>query len=142
MKVTRIDYIGDDSCKMPLAVCNILMDDVLILKGIKLFCGKTQGYYLVFPSKQDIYSSVMALNEGIDLAIPAVDCPEKENHQYEEFFHPVNKNFYESLLDLVLEGYHVYLRQGMPKLFVYRPTYNRRKDTWQKGETLTTSMEN
>lgn len=141
MDITRIDFINVDDChgKVPLVMCNILMDDVLLLKEVKLFCSRTKGYYLVFPSKQDLYGSIKAANRGIDIALPGVNCIEKENVKYDEFFHPVNKNFYESILDSVLGGYHMYLRHGIPR-FVYRPM-GRRKDNWQEDVKLVTQME-
>lgn len=109
MVVTRVVYnkaVGSKS----LAVCDVVLDNSLKLSGIGLRKGN-DGYFLIFPSKQDVYNSIKTLNEGIFIQYPnnSKGCSNSENRSknYEEFYHPVTNVFYTSLLKEVVNGYEI-----------------------------------
>lgn len=86
-----------------LITCNVVLDDCLLLSGLNLYKG-SKGYFLVFPSKQDIYKSVNDMNEGVSIKYPAGESKHIKNGKcYDEFFHPVDSEFYETLLKRVVE---------------------------------------
>lgn len=109
MQITRVIFNDDGfKAKEALAVCSVILDDCFKLKGISLYKGN-DGYYLTFPSKQDVYRSVNKLNEGLSINYPANSregCGKHEGSKsYEEFFHPVSNKIYEYILDTILAGY-------------------------------------
>ncbi len=107
MKVTRVVcYYRNKSNEKALAVCSVILDDCLRLNDVSLLRGE-DGYFLVFPSRQDVYREVESLNKGIKVAFP-------ENHlvsnktkakKYEEFYHPLDKGMYQDILKAVVEAY-------------------------------------
>lgn len=104
MKVTRIIFNVGKLGKS-LANCGVVLDDSIMLSDISLHKGK-DCYYLIFPSKQDVYKSVRDLNEGVSIKYPVNSREGKEDSKkFEEFFHPVSNEFYKSLLDTILIGY-------------------------------------
>lgn len=103
MKVTRVELNRLTDAKS-LAYCSVVVDDSLMLTGINLYKGQ-KGYYLVLPSKQDIYKSISELNENYDIIYPqnAKDTKSiKNNKKFEEFYHPVTKKFYDELLNSIV----------------------------------------
>lgn len=105
MKVSKVVF-RDSSHSKALAVCDIVLDDCLRLKDISLYCNE-KGYYLVMPSKQDVYQDIKKINKDKD-----VKCPKTENKKYEEFFHPLSSDFYKELLSVVETGYERYKTTG------------------------------
>lgn len=106
MQITRVIYNDDGfKAKEALAVCSIIFDDCFKLKGISLYKGP-DGYYLTFPSRQDVYKKVRKLNEDLDIKFPE-NTREKgnSNKSYEEFFHPVSNKMYSYMLSIVIDGY-------------------------------------
>ena len=88
-----------------LSTCAIVIDDCLILKEVNLYKGE-RGYFLVFPSRQDVYKTISDLNEGLSIQYPVNSrANEKSDRQFEEFFHPVSADFYEELLKKIVETY-------------------------------------
>lgn len=120
MKVSRVIFHENSLKKArPLAICSIILDDCLMISDIRLFHG-AKGYYLVLPSKQDVFSEVQDMNKGNSLNLPEqkfkdAECTQKK---YDEFYHPVEREFYEELLNTVLEGYNEYIKDGRVS---YRP---------------------
>lgn len=127
MKVTRVIYnSGKVNKGTLLTFCSVILDDCLQMTGISLHSGK-DGYYLIFPSKQDVYKSVSDLNEGVSIEYPpnlrkSSDDSDKRK-DFEEFFHPVSKEFYIELLNTILDGYTLHkekISNGVAG-FSYRP---------------------
>lgn len=106
MKVTKIvfnDYKKDST--KPKAVCSVILDDCLKLNGVRLYHGD-KGYYLVFPSCEDIYQKVEGLNPKLEIVFPkCVYVEESKKKSYEEFYHPLSSSFYRSILSYVVEAY-------------------------------------
>lgn len=100
MKVTRVVFYHREPYKKALAVCSVILDDELRLNNISLFRGSS-GYFLTLPSKQDVYSEVVALNKESKVSMPNT----RERVRYEEFFHPVQRELYEKILSAVVEEY-------------------------------------
>ena len=100
MKITRVIYYDWFINEKILIKCSIIFEDCLKLNDIRL--GKNdKGYFLILPSKQDIYNIVSKLNDG-----RYVEFPKNElSKQYEEFYHPLNRDFYLYMLNTVVEGY-------------------------------------
>lgn len=93
-----------------LAICDIVLGDCLRVADIRLFKNE-DGYYLVFPSKQDVYQNISMLNPDLEIQYPtAVSGCSKG--KYEEFYHPVSTEFYEKLLSVVVDGYKLYKKNG------------------------------
>lgn len=113
MNITKIVFIDVNSdCKRQyLATCSIVVEDCLKLTGIRLFrkADSDDEYYLVFPSKQDIYKEVSKLNEDKDVVFPENTCKngKGEKKAYEEFFFPLNKKFYSYILKSIVDGYNM-----------------------------------
>lgn len=112
MNITRIVFIdiNTDSSRQYLATCSIVLEDCLKLTGIRLFrkTGSESEYYLVFPSKQDVYREVSKVNKDIEVKFPenTYKNGKGEKKMYEEFFFPLNKKFYSYILEVILEGYN------------------------------------
>lgn len=110
MEITRVVFEKHGSCKS-LATCSVVLDDCLQLNNIRLYKNnKNKEYYLVLPSKQDVYQEVKNKNKGINLEV-------KKETGYEEFYHPVNPSFYKKLLVTVSECYSEFKTN---KKFVFR----------------------
>lgn len=100
MNITRIK--GGKGKNGALLTCTVVLDDCLMLTGVKLYKGE-KGYFLVFPSRQDVYKSVSDLNEGVSIKYPTNTSGFDEKGKcFEEFFHPVKSEFYTALLEKVV----------------------------------------
>ena len=109
MNITKITYKDDNNAKA-ITLCDVVVEDTLKLVGIRLY-KNSNGYFLVFPSKQDVYQDIEQMNEGKDIAIPQSEVSDKKK-EYEEFFYPMNSAFYGRILDAVVEGYQVSNKSG------------------------------
>lgn len=118
MKITRVNF-KEKNNNGSLATCSVVLDDCLMLSEISLYKGD-KGYYLILPSKQDVYKSIKDLNKGISIEYPvnSKNC-EGGKKVYEEFFHPVTNSFYNELLSEILVGYNICIvnKKGLS----YRP---------------------
>lgn len=115
MKVTRVIFKQHTDRDKSLAECSIILDDCLKLSNIKLFKNEN-GFYLVLPSKQDVYQSIDELNPSKVIVYP--EKSEGSKKFYEEFYNPVDSNFYKLLLSAVSAGYRLYKTNGVRS---YRP---------------------
>lgn len=101
MKVTKVCYYDGNLCNKALTVCDVVLDGELKIKGVRLYKNNKKGYYLVFPSSQDIYQEIEYYNPEFTLQ----DNNEGEAKKYDEFFFPIKSSFYEKLLSTITEGY-------------------------------------
>lgn len=128
MKVTRV-IVHKNVAKLgrPLCVCSVVFDDCLMLNHIRLFQGES-GYYLCFPSKQDVFKEIQDLNTNTDIVYKDLSLVESasENHKkYDEFYHPLERNFYYDLLSIVVNAYSVWKLTGKDSI---RPCLEETKD--------------
>lgn len=115
MNISKVYFRSDVNSKA-LAVCDVVLDDCLKLTGIRLYV-KNDSYFLVFPSKQDLYREVELLNEGSSLVLPQSRKVGTSKNQYEELFYPVDSAFYRYMLGVILDGYSV-LRSDSKRVYV------------------------
>lgn len=102
MKVTKVIVHKMLEGSSSQAICSAVLDDCLKLSDI-LLCKNDEGFFLILPSKQDVYKEVNALNDGASIKYPA-------NHRekckrFEEFYHPVSRDFYIYLRDSIVDAY-------------------------------------
>lgn len=112
MKITRV-ILSTESCGC-LTECSVIFDDCLKLNYIRLF--KKDSYYLVLPSKQDLESEILKLLSKKYL-IKLKEGFEEENTNgkekaYEEFFYPLDKQFYLNMLNTVVYCYKEHKNSG------------------------------
>lgn len=105
MDVTRVVFYGKDRNKKALAACSVVLDDELRLNDILLFKGE-KGYFLILPSRQDVYQEVQKLNGDIEVVFPknTLDGTNSKK-KYEEFFHPLKGGLYKNILNAVVTEY-------------------------------------
>lgn len=106
MKITRVKIEKDCHEDKSLAVFSIVFDDELRVNSVKLY--KTTDYYLVMPSKQDIYQRVKELNSE-EVRVP--DKTEK-NKSFEEFFFPLDSTLYKKMLNILVSCYEKHKKLG------------------------------
>lgn len=105
MDVTRVVFYSMGSAKRPLASCSVVLDDELRLNDVQLFRGEN-GYFLTFPSKQDVYQDVSAINADLNIEFPRNLLSSKGGKKrYEEFYHPLSCELYKKVLSAVVAGY-------------------------------------
>lgn len=125
MKVTRV-IAHENVVKhgRPLFVCSVVLDDCLMLSYIRLFQGE-KGYYLCFPSKQDVYREVQDLNQGTKLEFPKIEYKDEDCtcKKYDEFYHPLEQMFYYDLLSIVLNAYMIWKETGKNSIRPYAVDY-------------------
>lgn len=116
MKVTRV-IVHENKARRgkPLLLCSVVLDDCLMISDIRLFSGE-KGYYLCLPSKQDVFREVQDLNGAVELELPSSRCEEDGNKKYEEFYHPVDSEFYRELLGVVVGAYDLWKDTGRVSL--------------------------
>lgn len=102
MKVTKVIVHKVLEGSSSQAICSAVLDDCLKLSDI-LLCKNDEGFFLILPSKQDVYKEVNTLNEGISIKYP-VNHREKCK-RFEEFYHPVSRDFYIYLRDSIVDAY-------------------------------------
>ena len=102
MNVTRVVFYAKDRNKKALAACSVVLDDELRLNDLLLFKGE-KGYFLILPSRQDVYQDVKKLNDGIEVVFPknTLDGTNSKK-KYEEFYHPLKGDLYKKILDAVV----------------------------------------
>lgn len=110
MKITKIIFEEFDKKEKSLAVCSIIFEDSLKLNKIKLYKNKDKGFYLVLPSKQDVYQEIEGLNEGTEIVLPSKNSI---NKGYEEFFFPVESGLYKIMLSTVVECFPKFREKGV-----------------------------
>jgi DNA-binding cell septation regulator SpoVG len=117
MKVTKVVvHKMFDNCAFQ-ALCSVVVDDCLKLSDI-LLCKNEKGYFLIFPSKQDVYKEINSLNEGVSIKYP-VNRRDKYNEgskKYEEFFYPVSHSFYTFIRDCIIDAYNRCKETGDTKI--------------------------
>lgn len=105
MNVTRVVLYSKDRCKKALAVCSVILDDELRLNDLSLFKNKN-GYFLILPSRQDVYQEVESLNSGVSIQFPKNSLAgTNSKKKYEEFFHPLKGGLYKKILEAVVAEY-------------------------------------
>lgn len=109
MKITRV-IIDEENKGKSLMCCSIIIDNSLRLTKIKLYENE-KGYYLILPSIQDVLQEVQDLNQDKNLEMPK----SKSGRKYDEFFFPLEKDFYLSMLDIVVYCYNKYKKTGNEK---------------------------
>lgn len=105
--VTKVLYKWNEAElreKKAVAICDIVLDSKLKLRDVRLY-RKEGKYFLVFPSKQDLYKKIQQMNPNIELNLPLPKDGGVENSKFEEFFFPVDSAFYAQLLEIVVDGY-------------------------------------
>jgi len=110
MNITKIIFEEFSRKEKSLAVCSIIFEDSLKLNKIKLYKNNEKGFYLVLPSKQDIYQEIEGLNEGKNLILPTKKSTDR---QYEEFFFPIESELYKKMLSTVLECFPIFREKGV-----------------------------
>ena len=113
MKVTKVMFSDEKRKGRFLASCSVILDDCLRLNNIRLINGDG-GRYLILPSKQDVYKSILEENKGCEIKLPTIPINNglNEKGMYEEFFHPVKSDFYSSLLYAIEEAYESCCNEG------------------------------
>lgn len=111
MEITRVEYKINEDNKDPklLAVCDVVLDNCLMLSYIRLCQGQDGKFYLILPSKQDVFKElgVYNLKQGNAVKYPdRVHKPNSKKFVWDEFFHPVTREFYTFLCDTLVEGYN------------------------------------
>lgn len=114
MKITNVFFIKyvlpeGDGFK---GECTVMLDDVLVICNLRLH-KKENKYFLIMPSKQTVYRDVKEANPDVFLQYPEKSVQRKaidKNKVYEEFYHPVSKEFYEFLLSSVVNKYLAYCK--------------------------------
>lgn len=108
MKATQVNFKGTKQTKA-LAVVSIVLDNCLKLDHIRLYRKPEGKYYLVFPSVQDVSQQLQKNNPNV-----VIKCPKREKceKKWDEFYFPMKSEFYEYLLEVVLDGYKVYRKEG------------------------------
>ena len=113
MKVSKVLYKSNKNSNKALAMCDIVISECLRLEDVCLYKNEKSGYFLVFPSRQDIYKEIEQLNQGVKLVFPPISnaCSSREK-KYEEFFYPMSNVFYRELLAIVVDGYEIMRDSG------------------------------
>ena len=115
MRVSKVIYKENNDVNKALAVCDIVFDGVFRCCNVCLYKGGEKGYYLVFPSKQDIYQSIKHYNGGLDFKEPPDQFSSKNKGKTrEEYFFPTNSDFYHEILNEVILGYEKGLSWYIP----------------------------
>lgn len=105
MEVTRVIFYSREGHKKSLALCSVVIDDELRLNDISLYKGAA-GYFLILPSKQDIYQEVEAINRGVSIKFPKNSLEGTNSRKkYEEFFHPLKGGLYKKILEAIVAEY-------------------------------------
>lgn len=110
MNITKVIFEKSDIREKSLAVCSIVFEDSLKLNKIKLYRNNVKGFYLVLPSKQDVYQEVQNLNIGKNVILPIKEEGERE---YEEFFFPVESELYKTMLSTVVQCFPKFRDKGV-----------------------------
>lgn len=95
MKITKVKYydIGEHRNSKYLARCSVVLDDCLMLNGIRILSGD-KGRYVIMPVKETSKGWGNASGKG------------------EDVFHPVKQSYSAYLSKVILEGYEVYEKDG------------------------------
>lgn len=108
IEVTELKYRYPASYENALIVCNVVLEDCLVLKNVWLCHTEEVGYFLIFPSKHLLYNDLEKYNKdrGIDIVHPKIKYIKNGAKKlWEEFYYPISSDFYQYLLDTIVEGY-------------------------------------
>lgn len=118
MNVTRVEYkLKQKNVKEYglVALCTVVLDESLMLSDIKLCKAESGSFYLLMPSKQDTFEDLKAFNaeKGIEVEVPERRLKANSKRlKWDEYFHPVTREFYLNLLDTIVEGYNFKVETG------------------------------
>lgn len=103
MKITKVKFYDTGIHKNSkfLACCSVVLDNTLMLNGIRVLDGE-KGRYIIMPSK-DKYKSNTSMKT-----------------RSEDVFHPVEHSFSLYMSEVVLKGYEEFEKT---KNFVYLPNF-------------------
>jgi DNA-binding cell septation regulator SpoVG len=141
MRITKVKYflIERKSEKYPLANCIIVIDNVLLLGGIKLYEGK-KGKYIVFPEKAKFDRTSSDNTADTTQTQNESTMEDTKKIHKDEIYHPVQKDFSNYLKNVIIEGYR---RAVEEREFIYYPTEaylgngeNEVKDGQEEGSYL------
>jgi DNA-binding cell septation regulator SpoVG len=112
LEVTRVILYKSVHNKKAVTMCAVVLADALRINDIALYKKKESGeYYLVMPSRQDVYKEVQTMNKGTQLRLPKNVMEEQEGRKsYEEYFFPLSKELYYAVLDAVKSEYEATLK--------------------------------
>lgn len=105
MKITKIVYRSSNDNDKAIAECDVVFDDALKVTNIRLYHRK-DGFYLIFPSKQDMANEMLNENKGKDIVTPSCLSPDRKKN-WEEFYYPIDASFYAVIRDTVVEGFNI-----------------------------------
>ena len=95
MKITKVKYYDTKEHRNPkfLACCSVVIDNVLMLNGIRILSGE-KGRYIIMPIRKQIKESATM----------------KKNS--EDVFHPVKQEYFAYMSEVILKGYEIYEGKG------------------------------
>lgn len=107
MEITEIKYNYPPAHINAIMMCSVVFDDCMVLKDIRLCQSHEKGYFLIFPSKQNLYNELEKYNKdlGIDIEYPKMKHGKGGKKLWEEYFYPISSEFYKYMLSTVIEGY-------------------------------------
>ena len=103
MKITKVKFYDTGEHKNPkfLACCSVVLDNSLMLNGIRVMLGK-KGRYVIMPTKERVKDGSVERKDG------------------EDVFHPVKQSYFAYMSEVILKGYEVYEKEGN---LVYFPQF-------------------
>lgn len=101
MKITKVKFYDTGKHRNPkfLACCSVVLDNSLMLNGIRVLSGE-KGRYIIMPVKASSKARGTAKKDG------------------EDVFHPVKQEYSAYMSEVILKGYEVYEKDGS---LVYSP---------------------
>lgn len=111
MKITRVEYklnTKNDKGIGLVSICNVILDNCLVLSDIKLCKAENNSFYLLMPSKQDAFAELKTFNasKGIEIDVPERRFKgDSKKLKWDEYFHPVTREFYAYLSNTISNGY-------------------------------------
>ena len=107
MEITKIIYNdAKDYPKNVLAVCSVIFDDVFKITNLCLCEKRDSGTkFIIMPSEMNTVRKIENLNPETSFNLPEFRLQSNKD-TCEEFYHPVSSDFYQNLLNAVIEGYN------------------------------------
>lgn len=111
MVVTKVVYSEVDrrSDKYPIARCFVVIDDCLKLNSIAIFEGE-RGRYLVLPGSDKSGISKSGVLE--DTRKEYSNKGSLGKNSWEEYFHPVDRDFFNRFTKIILDGLDIFENSG------------------------------